>query len=164
MNTEETLQLASDILTNWAWETEASRPEPNRLDVWLSTPDDLVPMVVGLRVKRLGYLTAITGLDEGPEADQVEVLYHFCTGEAIVTLRVRLARENPAVPTLSEIIPSAEVFERELAEMLGVTIQGLRYPDHLYLPEDWPDGVFPLRKDCDLTFLREGSGHANQTA
>jgi Ni,Fe-hydrogenase III component G len=164
MNTEETLQLAADILTNWAWETEASRPDPNRLDVWLSTPDDLVPMVVGLRVKRLGYLATITGLDEGPEAGRIEVLYHFCTGEAVVTLRVRLPRENPAVPTLSEIIPSAEVFERELAEMLGVTIRGLRHPDHLYLPEDWPDGVFPLRKDCDLTFLRERSGHANQTA
>jgi Ni,Fe-hydrogenase III component G len=163
VNTEETLQLASDILTNWAWETEASRPAPNRLEVWLSRPDDLVPMVVGLRVKRLGYLTAITGLDEGPKADRIEVLYHFCTGEAIVTLRVRLPRENPAVPTLSEIIPGAEVFERELAEMLGVTVRGLRSPAHLYLPDDWPDGVYPLRKDGDLASLREGNGHANHT-
>lgn len=164
MNTEETLQLASDILTNWAWETEASRPAPDRLDVWLTTPDDLVPMVVGLRVKRLGYLAAITGLDEGPEADRVEVLYHFCTAAATVTLRVRLPRANPAVPTLSEIIPAAEVFERELAEMLGVTVHGLRNTERLYLPDDWPEGVFPLRKDSDLTVLREGGRRANQTA
>jgi Ni,Fe-hydrogenase III component G len=50
---------------------------------------------------------------------------------------------------LSEIIPSAESFERELSEMLGITIAGLRTPDHLYLPDDWPPAIYPLRKDID---------------
>jgi Ni,Fe-hydrogenase III component G len=106
-------------------------------------------MVVTLRVKRLGYLSAITGLDPGVETGQLEALYHFCAGAAVITLRVRVPREGGMLPSLCEIIPSAEVFERELSEMFGVTVTGLRAPDRLYLPEDWPDAVYPLRKDVD---------------
>jgi Ni,Fe-hydrogenase III component G len=149
MTTEEALALASELLVNWVWLTEAQRPEPHRLDVALSSPTDLVPMVVGLRVKRLGYLSAITGCDLGPEADQLEVLYHFCVAGAVITLRLRIPREGGSVPTLSNVIPSAEVYERELSEMFGITVTGLRQPHRLYLPDDWPEGVYPLRKDFD---------------
>jgi Ni,Fe-hydrogenase III component G len=31
--------------------------------------------------------------------------------------------------------------------MFGVTVVGLRNVEHLYLPDDWPAGVYPLRKD-----------------
>jgi Ni,Fe-hydrogenase III component G len=147
--TEEALTRANSLLVNWLWTAESRRPEPNRLDVTLSTPADLVPMVVALRVQRLGYLAAITGFDPGPETGQLEVLYHFCAGEAVITLRVTVPREGGSVATLSEVIPSAEVFERELIEMFGVTVAGLRKPQRLYLPDDWPEGVYPLRKDFD---------------
>lgn len=147
---EATLSLANQTLTEWAWETEVTRPAPNRLDATLKDAGDLVEIAVALRVQRLGYLAAITGLDHGPEAGELEVLYHFCTGAAIVTLRVRLPRENPTIASLCEVIPAAEAFERELSEMFGITIAGLRNPERLYLPEDWPEGVYPLRKDVDL--------------
>src|SRR5574341_623571 len=104
--TQESLSLARDLLVNWFWTVEATGPEPNRRDVTLTAPGDLVPMVVALRVKRLGYLSAITGCDPGPDTGQLEVLYHFCAGEAVIPLR-------------------------------------------LYLPDDWPEGVYPLRKDVD---------------
>ncbi len=153
--TEEALALASELLVNWVWLTEAHRPEPNRLDVILTSPADLVPMAVGLRVKRLGYLSAITGCDLGPEAGELEVLYHFCVAEAVITLRLRIPREDGSVPTVSNIIPSAEVYERELSEMFGITINGLRRRQRLYLPDDWPEGVYPLRKDFDPAQLEK---------
>lgn len=148
-NTEKILSMANEMLVKWVWSAESTRPEPNRLDVMLTSAEDLVPMAAALRVKRLGYLAAITGYDLGEEAGQIEVLYHFCTGEAVVTLRLRVPREGGSVPRLSDLIPSAEVFERELSEMLGVTIVGLQAPKHLYLPDDWPEAVYPLRKDFD---------------
>jgi len=67
---------------------------------------------------------------------------------------LRLPREAPVVPSLSEIIPSAEAFERELREMFGVEISGLKTPERLYLPDDWPEGVYPLRKDFDPSVLQ----------
>ena len=145
MNTEEALSIASQLVEEWVWTTETNRPEPNRLDVTLTAVEDLIPITVALRVKRLGYLAAISGLDLGPEVGSLEVLYHFCTAAAVVTLRLRLPRQNPRVPTLCQIIPSAEPFERELSEMFGVTVEDLPNPMCIYLPDDWPEGKYPLR-------------------
>lgn len=153
--TAKALALAKQITTAWFWTFEASEPEPNRLDVKLPSADELVNIVTAMRVKRLGYLSAITGLDPGGDAEHMEVLYHFCTAAAVITLRVSIACREPVVPTLSQIIPGAEVFERELAEMFGVTVSGLPTTEHLYLPDDWPELAYPLRKDFDPQALFE---------
>lgn len=147
--TAEALALAREITTSWFWPLETDDPEPNRLDVKLASADDLLPIVTAMRVKRLGYLSAITGLDQGLETGHLEILYHFCTAAAVITLRLSLDRNAPAVPTLSQIIPGAEVFERELQEMFGVEVRGLPSAEHLYLPDDWPATTYPLRKDID---------------
>lgn len=153
MDTADALALASEIVQAWDWKTEVEHPEPNRLDVTLTSSQDLLPIVVALRVKRLGFLSAISGLDTGAEDGMLEVLYHFCVAAAVITLRVRLPRENAVVHSLSEVIPSAEVFERELSEMFGVTVTALPNPEYLYLPDDWPEGIYPLRKDFDPKVL-----------
>ncbi len=147
MTTEEILVLAEEILKPWESVTELSRPRPDHLNVIVKANDQLVPIVVGLRVKRLGYLSAIVGMDLGPEKNEIEVLYHFCPESAVITLRFRVPRQGASLASLSAIVPSAEVFERELREMFGIEITGLPITDHLYLPDDWPDGVYPLRKD-----------------
>ncbi len=157
MSTEEILTLAESIVKSWDWATEVSRPRPDRLDVNIKVLKELAPIIVGLRVKRLGYLSAIVGMDLGPEKNELEVLYYFCPESAVITLRVRIPREGAAVPTVSDVIPSAEVFERELREMFGIEITGLRTPEHLYLPDDWPSGVYPLRRDFDASALN-GNG------
>lgn len=152
-NIEEQLAVAAELLVPWKEQTTVEQPAADRLDVTLHSAADLIPITVALRVKRLGYLSAITGLDHGPEAGELEVLYHFCSGALIITLRLPLPREGAATPTLTELIPSAEPYERELSEMFGVRIDGLRSPDHLYLPDEWPEATYPLRKDFDLAAL-----------
>jgi Ni,Fe-hydrogenase III component G len=157
MNAEEILTLASGIVGSWDWATEISRPNPKQLDVKVKSLQDLIPIVVGLRVKRLGYLSAIICLDLGPEAKEMEVLYHFCPGDAVIALRVRIPRDGATLPSLCEVVPGAEVFERELREMFGIEITGLHTPDRLYLPDDWPEGVYPMRKDFDPKVLSDQS-------
>jgi Ni,Fe-hydrogenase III component G len=76
----------------------------------------------------------------------------------MIVLHLRIPRQNARVPSLCEVIPSAEVFERELREMFGIEITGLKTIEYLYLPEDWPDGVFPMRKDADLTMVTAQTG------
>jgi Ni,Fe-hydrogenase III component G len=150
MDVEAIFQTARLLLADWA--EDFSTPTPNRLDVTIQQPQDLVTAVVGLRVKRLGFLAAITGLDPGGESQNLEVLYHFCTGPAIVTLRLQVPKVSASLPSLCEVIPSAEAFERELGEMFGITMVGLRRQEHLYLPDDWVEGQYPLRKE----FLPQG--------
>lgn len=154
--TETRLQTAGALLERWT--DGAGRPEPDRLDVRLAAAN-LAPAVAALHEGRWGYLSAITGLDLGPEAGQIEVLYHFCAGAAVVTLRVSTPRDRATVPSICGVIASAGLFERELSEMLGVSVTGTPVPERLFLPDDWPEGVHPLRKDFSAG---PGNGQATQ--
>jgi Ni,Fe-hydrogenase III component G len=144
MSADTALDRAATLLAPLA--SAVSRPEPHRLDVAVAAAG-LVPAVRALREAEWGYLAAITGLDLGGSDDALEALYHFCAGAAIVTLRVRTPRSNAVMPSICDLVPSASFFERELSEMLGVTISGTPDARRLYLPDDWPDGVYPLRKE-----------------
>lgn len=151
MNFESTYETVQLLIAELAERFET--PEMNRIDVFMLTPTDLVTAAAGLRVKRLGNLLAITGLDPSEESPELEVLYHFSGGAVVITLRFRLPKSEPVINSLCEIIPSAEPFERELSEMFGVTVSGLPNPDHLYLPDDWLAGEYPLRKEYNYEKL-----------
>lgn len=79
----------------------------------------------------------------------IEVLYHFDFYQLPVVLSVRVAlkKPKPAVESLAGVIKGTEWIEREINELLGVTFQN--HPDmrHLILPDDWPKGNYPLRRD-----------------
>jgi Ni,Fe-hydrogenase III component G len=142
------LALAATLLAPWAG--EQNTPEPGRLDIVLEA-SALPAVAARLQEARWGYLAAITGLDQGPEVGAIEVLYHFCAGPAILTLRVRVPRAEPSVPSLCGEIPSASVLERELAEMFGVVVTGAPDSRRLYIADDWPARAYPLRKDFVTT-------------
>jgi Ni,Fe-hydrogenase III component G len=141
------LEQAQELLAGWAKTWRA--PEDNRLDAQVA-PDNLLPAVRALEDHAWGYLAAITGLDGGAEVGEMEELYHFCAGPVVVTLRVAIPREHAALPSICTIIPYASVFERELAEMFGIEVHSTPDPSRLFLPDDWPQGVYPLRKDVNL--------------
>ena len=148
MNIEQTLQNAEALLS--AWNRETTHPESNRLDV-LVTADDLRPAVTALHDAHWGYLSAITGLDLGVESGQLEALYHFCNGPAITTLKVHVPRTGDSiVPTIEDIIPPASFFERELRETVGFQIAGAKVTERLFISDDWPEDVFPLRADFKI--------------
>lgn len=151
MSTETHLKNATSLLAEWAKET--TEPEPNRIDVVVEV-SDLIPAVEALQAAHWGYLSAITGLDQGVEAGLLEVLYHFSEDAAVTTLRVPIPREDARVPSLIDVIPSVSFYERELSEMFGVTVEGTPDTSRLFLPDDWPDGVYPLRKDFDLASIK----------
>ena len=145
MNIEQTLQQAEELMT--VWKKDATRPETNRLDV-LVAAEDLRPAVTALHDARWGYLSAITGLDLGVDSGQLEALYHFCNGPAIATLKVHVPRTGASsLPTIEDIIPPATFFERELHETVGFQISGVKSMERLFIPDDWPEGVYPLRAD-----------------
>ena len=65
-----------------------------------------------------------------------------------ITLRTALPYARARIATLSDLIPGALMYEREIGEMLGVTFEGLSDPRPLLSPDDW-DGSHMLRKTSD---------------
>lgn len=147
MNTQTQLEHAERLLAEWSRGTDS--PQAHRLDVAIE-PDDLLAATGALVEANWGYLAAITGLDPGVETGALWVLYHFAEGPAVVTLRVAVPRESPAVSTLRELVPLAGIYERELSEILGVEVTGTADRSRLFIPDDWPEGVYPMRKDFEI--------------
>jgi ech hydrogenase subunit E len=142
--TEEALGQVADLLKPWAQDTIT--PEEGRVEVVLDSTD-LLAGVEALHGARWGHLTSITGLDPGVDTGQIEVLYHFRRGAAVAGLRVRADRDSASVPSICNIIPSASFMERETSELFGVEVVGMPPHGRLFLSDDWPEGVYPLRKD-----------------
>lgn len=146
MSSQSRLQKAETLLAPWA--ISVATPATDRLDVLVAAQD--VPAVASALSRiHWGYLSTITGLDLGVEKGDIEMLYHFSSGPDNLVVRTRCARLGGTLPTVARLIPAASVYEREVMEMLGVTFVGTPVPDRLFLPEDWPQGVYPLLKDFD---------------
>lgn len=77
-----------------------------------------------------------------------EVNHHlaFDLEGLICTVKVMAPRENPEVDSVADILPGAEWIELEMNELMGVNFKGNPRTKHLLLADDWPEGVFPLRK------------------
>jgi len=92
------------------------------------------------------HLTTITGIDTG---EKIELLYHLLEPKSSLTITIvtEISRSDPKIDTVSDIFPSALVYEREVFDLLGVIFNGHPNLTHLVLPDDWPEGVYPLRKD-----------------
>jgi Ni,Fe-hydrogenase III component G len=88
----------------------------------------------------------MTGLEV---RDGVEVNYHFCFDEdqLILTVKALASWPNPTMESLAQDLPAALWIEREIHDLLGVSFEG--HPDlrRLILPDDWPEGSYPLRRD-----------------
>lgn len=122
-------------------------PEKWRMDGVL--PADMLETAVRTLVQnQFGYLTAITGMDTHDA--KLEVLYHFCSGRYVLTLRVSVPHEQPILPSITPILGYAGLFEREISEMFGITFTGIPDASRLFLPDDWQEGLYPLRKNVDL--------------
>ena len=112
---------------------------------WVNVPPGELHDAVRTLRDKLGivHLSTIVGEDL---RDAFLNSYIF-SGEVVVTVCVRIDRDKPQVPSLAPIVDGAMVYEREIHDLLGIVPVG--HPDlrRQILPEDWPDGVYPLRKD-----------------
>ncbi len=85
------------------------------------------------------HLSAITAQQREGQRDQIEVLYHFWQGIGFSFMMV-LPLESPVLPSIKPILPGADFYEREVAEMFGVTFAGREETPPLLLPDDWSEG------------------------
>ena len=60
---------------------------------------------------------------------------------------VNLPADEPVIDSISPNVPAANWAEREFRDLLGIEPLGCPSMKRLVLPDGWPEGVHPLRKD-----------------
>ena len=113
-------------------------------------PENLLELCKFLKDSKeldFSYMRCLLGQDLRDCLEVIYLLYSISKGLKI-TLRTKLKRDNPRVPSVYSVWKSADWHEREAAEMLGIIFEGHPNPKTLLLKEDFQG--HPLRKDFEL--------------
>jgi NADH-quinone oxidoreductase subunit C len=95
-------------------------------------------------------LIDICGVDWPDRAMRFDVVYHLLSVTKNQRVRVTLETdEQAAVPSIVDIHPSANWFEREAFDMYGILFSD--HPDLRRILTDYGFSGYPLRKDFPLT-------------
>jgi membrane-bound hydrogenase subunit beta len=142
MNETQIVERVKEMLGDKAG--EVTHPAARRIYVTVE-PQNLVA-AAGVLKDSLGFvhLSTISGVDLG---EQFEILYHLSNEYTNLNLRTRIPRANPHVESICGVIPGAVLYEREIQDMFGIVVDHIPDPRRLVLPDDWPEGQYPLRKD-----------------
>jgi NADH-quinone oxidoreductase subunit C len=100
---------------------------------------------------RFEFLSSLSGVDYGETvADRLHVVYHLLsmTFRRRVRLEVSVSVEDPHVPSVTEVYPTADWQERETWDMYGVIFDGHPALTRILMPDDWEG--HPQRKDYPL--------------
>src|SRR3954451_11494530 len=123
---------------------------------WLS-PRDIQEAVHQLRngvSQPFRMLYDLTAIDErgrrqrdGQPASDFTVVYQLFSYErnAYVRLKAALNGDTPSLPSIVDICPAADWYEREVWDMFGISFEGHPHPARILMPRSWVG--HPLRKD-----------------
>jgi NADH-quinone oxidoreductase subunit C len=92
----------------------------------------------------------VTAVDWPGREQRFEVVYHLLSPKLNLRIRVKTPTdEDTAVPSIIDVFPGAEWFERETYDLYGVVFIG--HPDMRRILTDYGFEGHPLRKDFPLT-------------
>ncbi|MFN0114489.1 MAG: NADH-quinone oxidoreductase subunit C [Paracoccaceae bacterium] len=103
---------------------------------------------------RFTSLVDITAIDLPERPERFEMVWHFLSMRRNQRIRVKAAAsEGAMVPSLTDIHPGANWFEREVFDMFGILFSG--HPDLRRILTDYGFRGHPLRKDFPTTGYTE---------
>src|SRR5712672_1579662 len=92
----------------------------------------------------------VTAVDYPGREKRFDVVYHLLSPTLNERIRLRAeASETTQVPSIIEVFPGTDWFEREAYDLYGVIFTG--HPDMRRLLTDYGFDGYPLRKDFPLT-------------
>ena len=144
MNSEELRNKLSEIKDKL---TKIEEPIDNRIYLYCEAENSYAVNKFLFEEVPLRFVIA-TGIDSD---DCFEIIYHYSYDETgcVVNLKTFIRdHENPQVESIAPFLPAAEWIEREMHDLLGIEFKN--HPDmrRLILADDWPEGVYPLRKEA----------------
>jgi NADH-quinone oxidoreductase subunit C len=154
----------SDALRELATHIELKRPDcvvswevahgELTMTVTLSSLESFVEFLRDDSNAKFSTLVDITAVDRPEREARFDVVYHFLSMYRNHRVRVKAAvREDEMVPSLVDVHPSANWFEREVFDMFGILFSG--HPDLRRILTDYGFRGYPLRKDFPTTGYTE---------
>ena len=154
----------SEALTELAQHIEAKRPDcvisweiahgELTMHVTQSSLTDFVEFLKTDGNAKFSTLVDITAIDHPDRDARFDVVYHFLSMYRNHRIRLKISvREEDLVPSLTDVHPSANWFEREVFDMFGILFSG--HPDLRRILTDYGFRGHPLRKDFPTTGYTE---------
>ena len=138
---------------------------PNQVTLTIKT--NMLPDVVEyLYYQHEGWLPLVFGNDERSIHGNYAVYYVLSMeGEVktFITIKALVDPVSLEFPSVTPKVKAAVWGERELFDMYGLKAVGLPDQRRLVLPDDWPDDLYPLRKDSMDYRLRPDPTTATET-
>lgn len=151
---ERTQRIVNDLTERFTFMQDWCRAtRPRRISAEVPRQNVIKVIAYSKDILHFGSLCTITGLDNGGNYD---LIYHLADEQGIVlNIKISAPKTDPVFDTVTEYYHGATLYEIEACNLFGLIIKGIpediRYP----LPDDWPNGQYPLRKDWEQT---PGSG------
>ncbi len=110
-------------------------------------------------------LKTMTAMDERQTNKAFKIFYIFGVPEKnVFIVPTILVGEPYEFPSMTDVMPSAAYYEREIKEFFGLEPLGHHTPKHWLLHDWWPEGHFPLRKDFEWNMRSETPYSSNNFA
>lgn len=150
---EELQDTVADVVSGMDVDMSVSFGELNLL-VDVADIDDVLARLKGDMQTQFVNLIDICGVDYPGREKRFDVVYHIMSPKLNQRLRLRVqVDEETPVPSVCDIYPGANWFEREAYDMYGILFTG--HPDLRRLLTDYGFDGYPLRKDFPLTGFYE---------
>jgi NADH-quinone oxidoreductase subunit C len=119
-----------------------------RGDLTIQIPIEKFLPVIKLLVNKMDckHLSGVTAQLHPEHPNKIEVLYHFWMGSGF-SIMMLLPEESPKLPEIFSILPGADFYEREVAEMFGIQFVGREDMPPLLLPDGWDQGPPFIKKE-----------------
>lgn len=88
------------------------------------------------------------GIDERPINGHFSLVHLFTDDMSglYIALKTYTSPDRPEIPSIKHVVPGADWCEMEARDLLGMEFTN-RDTYRLVLPPEWPNGLYPLRKD-----------------
>ncbi|MDD5687394.1 MAG: NADH-quinone oxidoreductase subunit C [Elusimicrobia bacterium] len=123
--------------------------------IFVDVPTDKFEEVLKFLMNKVNFniLCTMTGVDDG---STLGFIYHLTRTDGIViNVKISVPKDNPKIKTIIGYFPAAVIYEREVVDLLGAKVEGLPEGSRYPLPDGWPEGQYPLRKDWKSDVLKK---------
>ena len=140
------------LLSNCSEDIISSVIEHNHLTITIvfSSLEKITSLIKINSVCQFRTLIDITAIDYPEQEERFCLVYHYLSMQQNIRIRIKsFVKEEQIVPSITNLFPSANWFEREVFDMYGILFSN--HPDMRRILTDYGFQGHPLRKDFPTT-------------